>query len=101
MCNVIGTVILIIAMLQMIVWFIHKCNSYKWLNHVDMLHLMINLTELDGGINSIIHFIIPRETEGYGVERVCPSVRLSVCLSVRPPWHGVVCARELGVKELS
>ena len=28
-------------------------------------------------------FIIPRETEGYGVERVRLSVRLSVCPSVR------------------
>ena len=46
--------------------------------------------------------IIPRETEGYGVERVrlsvrlsvCPSVRLSVRLSVRPPstW-GSLCTR--------
>ena len=35
------------------------------------------------------HIVIPRETEGYGVElvrlSVRPSVRLSVCLSVRPP----------------
>ena len=49
--------------------------------------------------------IIPRETEGYGVELVRLSVRLSVCLSVRPsvrpPSHRVVCARELGMKELS
>ena len=68
-----------------------------------------------GSIDLVV-LIIPRETEGYGVERVrpsvrlsvCPSVSLSVCPSVRlsvcpyvPPRHGVVCARELGMKELS
>ena len=41
--------------------------------------------------------IIPRETEGYGFELV----RLSVCLSVCPAWDRVLCARELGMKELS
>ena len=48
----------------------------------------------DGSI--MYYIIIPREAEGYGVERV----RLSVCPSV-PSRHGVVCARELGMKELS
>ena len=41
------------------------------------------------GIYPGVYLVIPRETEGYGVERVCPSVcpsvRLSVCPSVRPP----------------
>ena len=32
---------------------------------------------------------------------VCLSVCQSVRLSVRPPSHGVVCAREFGMKELS
>ena len=32
-------------------------------------------------VNVLKFVIIPRETEGYGVERVCPSV----CPSVRPP----------------
>ena len=36
---------------------------------------------------------IPRETEGYGVELVR--------LSVRPPWHRVVCAGEFGMKKIS
>ena len=57
---------------------------------------MFHLNMICGVIEKIV--IIPRETEGYGVERVRPSVRLSVCqsvrLSVRPPstW-GSLCTR--------
>ena len=54
-------------------------------NKISFLAVLLCYLE---NVNVITHsataVIIPRETEGYGVELVRLSVRPSVCLSVRP-----------------
>ena len=77
----------------------------KTINWIKQLLHIFKITSDVLELHNIDTSLSPVKTRGYRVElvrlSVCPSVCPSVRPSVCPAWDRVLCARELGMKELS
>ena len=93
---------------------VYCCYSYCYSasREMELTHEQLRIVKFDpkeGEFAKIVAFAgnyPPWKRRDIGLSlSVCPSICLSVCLSVRlsvcPAWDRVLCARELGMKELS